>query len=173
MCKVNRWFWKCDECLSVAAVETDLSAQPKVECGCCGGGMSLMGRVERDRLVRDAEVCACDERCTGASGPHCSCHCGGVNHGTGAVVAVMFDQGSIPKLAVVETAAARARAAEYREALATFTSERDAIIRAKSAGWIDQARFDRLRHLGRMLDRARTLRTHSGRMKALRSLTVS
>lgn len=31
---------------------------------------------------------ACNEACTSAVGPQCSCACGGVNHGTGAVVAI-------------------------------------------------------------------------------------
>lgn len=59
---------------------------------------NVMGRVEKKRLVNAAMRCPCDGRCTGATGPNCECSCGGVNHGTGRLIAVEIDAGGVPRL---------------------------------------------------------------------------
>ena len=96
MCKkVNRWYWKCRDCLGVGAVNESLPNGCR--CGACGGEMWCMGQVMGTSRIGHTETrCACDARCTAAPGPNCDCRCGGENHGTGAVVQVDVVTGSVP-----------------------------------------------------------------------------
>lgn len=167
--KVNRWFWKCDDCLRVVATDVELAGvDPR--CGACEGRMDRMGRVSGERLVKDEVRCPCDARCTGAKGPLCSCSCGGENHGSGMVEEVAIDAGAVPVIGKQTNAECMAIADEWRAALAPLAAERDALLREKQAGWIERAKFDRLCELGRLIGHARNLRTHKGRMKVLLSL---
>jgi hypothetical protein len=55
-----------------------------------------MGRVRPDNTyVRVEERCACDHRCTNATGPNCDFQCGGVNHGTHRIVQVVVESGKV------------------------------------------------------------------------------
>lgn len=102
-----RHYYRCTDCLSVAATEQKLPTETKhytervtAECGACGGSIEYMGPVVRDRLVTDVKyLCPCDERCTGARGPNCDCSCGGANHGTGAMAEVVVTSG-VPRLMI-------------------------------------------------------------------------
>ena len=174
--EVNRWFYRCRDCLSVAAANhapvIGMNGFGTEVCGLCSGSMECMGRVERDRLVKDTERCACDERCTSAKGPNCNCKCGGVNHGKNVTVAVRVDQGSAPVLCVPDSAKARAVAAEWTGALAGVVEAWRSLNDRKLAGWIPGSDFDRLCTLGRVLTRARSSKTHAGRMKLLGSVSV-
>lgn len=96
----RRYMYRCRDCLAVSAVNgspIDRSAR----CD-CGGIPESLGYVRETyggaRMVRDAVRCACDHRCTGATGPSCDCVCRGENHGTGAVVEVTIDAGGVPRL---------------------------------------------------------------------------
>lgn len=180
MCKssVNRWFYRCLDCLSVVATEQSpmidrRTGRGSEVCGLCGGGMESMGRVERDRLVTDSERCACDDRCTYATGPKCNCKCGGENHGTKRTVAVRVDHGVFPVLCVPDSSKARQIAEEWRSALVPVLAVRDAIISRKNAGWIPRSDYDRMMDLCRIVSRARAARTHAGRMKILNAAMVS
>jgi len=107
------YYWRCADCLDPVTVREKVTGP--LLCGACGGSMEYLGRVARDRLVVEAQVCACDHRCTGAIGPMCDCHCGGVNHGTGREVTVIRDAGPVPRLSPQRDAARlRQRAEEYR-----------------------------------------------------------
>jgi len=46
-------------------------------CGICAGSFENMGRVEKNRLIHEHLAAICDDRCTSARGPLCSCKCGG------------------------------------------------------------------------------------------------
>lgn len=174
MCSVERWFYRCVDCLSVVATGRGPIIDRRTGfgselCGLCGGPMECMGRVERDRLVTDHERCACDDRCTYATGPKCNCKCGGENHGTKRTVSVRIDHGDAPVIAVPNSAKALAVAAEWRAALAPIVEERDRIGRRKAEGWIERSAYDRFMNLCRLIGRAKVARTHAGRMKILRA----
>lgn len=107
------YYWRCADCLDPVTVREKVIGP--LLCGACAGSMEYLGRVARDRLVVEAQVCACDYRCTGAIGPMCDCHCGGVNHGTGREVTVIRDAGPVPRLSPQRDAVKlRQRAEEYR-----------------------------------------------------------
>ena len=178
MCNPTRWFYRCCDCLTVSAADQNLEQKwdrthwaPAATCGACGGPVENMGRVEGPRLVKDAELCPCDMRCTHAQGPKCSCKCGGENHGSGCMVPVKIDQGPLPVLANPDTAKAKQTAEEYRAALAPLVAERDRINRKKEGahhGWLERSDYNRLREVCRIINKAKELRTHAGRMKLLR-----
>lgn len=168
---INRWFYRCLDCLTVCAADMDIPCgygQVGCKCGVCGGDMESMGRVERDRMVKDATACACDARCTSATGPKCNCSCGGVNHGSNRVVKIILDQGPVPIMQAPDSDKARSVATEYREAIDTLRAERNAIADRKAAGWIPRPDFDRWQFLNTIISKAYTSRSHAGRMKTLR-----
>lgn len=87
------------------------------------------------------------------------------------MVAVKIDQGPLPILANPDTAKAKQTAEEYRAALAPLIAERDRINRKKESahrGWLERSDYDRLREVCRIINKAKELRTHAGRMKLLR-----
>jgi len=164
---VNRWFIRCTRCLTVAAIET----QPNVRdwrCNICEGTIENMGRVEGDRLVKYEERCACDGRCTGARGPVCECHCGGVNHGTGRTVIVKIDVGGVPRVQFVDEGKALKVAAEY---VATMDAVRGslAVLRTRKAmgAYLADGDFRRMLQIPAVLQKASEARTHASRMKVL------
>lgn len=159
MSTIARCYYRCLACCEVAVVETSLPSEARC---LCDGRMQLLGRVGPGRrLVRDAERCPCDGRCTGAPGPSCDCRCGGVNHGTGRVVPVLVDAGGVPRVRVSDEAACRIRAAEYRSTTRPY-KERVKQLRER-AGRSTEAE----RHLADALAGVSALRTHKGRMEAL------
>jgi hypothetical protein len=163
MCNKSRHFWKCPLCLTVAAVESDTVG--KLDCGHCRIAMNYMGKVSQSRLTRTEERCACDARCTNAVGPSCDCQCGGVNHGTQAVVTVTVDAGPIPQANVRPTAQALWDLKEYQALRATLQQE---LKTAQDARHHGQAQ-----RICSALWKAATMTSHAGRMKHLRSATKS
>ena len=162
---VNRWFWRCNDCLSVVAIEHQTNL---LKCGCCRGVMGLMGRVERDILVNDEIRCACDARCTSASGPKCNCHCGGVNHGTGKVVLVTVEAGS-PPIATPRKDNAKhlTQAKEFRLARDLLSEELSDILQITS--WLPHDVWARKVELQRAIYKANRSAVHVSRMKLLNS----
>jgi hypothetical protein len=138
-------------------------------CGLCSGHMESMGKVVRDRLVKECDRCTCDERCTYARGPKCNCKCGGEFHGTGMVVTVKTDAGGVPVVSVPDNAKALAVAAEWKAALAPLVDRRSAIAKMKAAGWIERSLFDEMTELNYLIGKARKAKTHAGRLKILAS----
>jgi len=161
---VNRHFYKCPLCLCVAAVDSE-HAQA-ITCGYCQNPMEHMGRVQRERLVKDEIRCACDFRCIDAVGPKCDCQCGGKNHGSGKVVHVTVDAGKL----VAETKPTAKQVIEAREYRATqeaALAEWRPLNNAKHSGYIPRDQFCRWLALERAITAARKMRSHAGRMKAL------
>lgn len=177
---VNRFCYKCSDCLAVFFVEPAeavgfAKATPAVECA-CGGLAELMGRVSRDntRILSEGYACACDGRCTGARGPLCDCHCGGVNHGTGAVVPVVTDvTRKVPK--ALNKANAEV-AKEFHEAVAAAEARieskfgADLLARFRRGEWIDGGTYWDIRKAFRLVREAREGKVHKNRMAKLASV---
>jgi hypothetical protein len=114
MARPSRHFYRCGDCLSVVAVD----APRAQELACtCGGKYSHLGRVSPwGSLIQTQQRCACDARCTHATGPNCDCQCGGENHGTGRLIEVITSEAGVPTVTPPD-AKALERAAEVREAV--------------------------------------------------------
>jgi hypothetical protein len=174
-------FYRCVDCLSICTSEEQLNYRGRDgyltaggKCGACDGALEYLGRTERDRLIKEHEACPCDDRCTSARGPCCSCRCGGENHGTNRTVRVRTDGGSIP-VAMIDPAA-RVKAEEYRGAKQAFwvawNSRYRAITDRKQRGeWISEfGLYLDGQDFARAFHRAVELRTHSGRNRKILAL---
>lgn len=168
---VNRWFYRCRDCLAVVAIDSETPLRPywhvpQATCAACKGDMELMGRVSRDHaaLVKDEERCACDARCTHAMGPNCDCKCGGENHGTGKVVEVVVVVGGVPVISVEATADLLRIATQWRQAIALVEAAKTAISDKPKFDSVD---YTKMRILKDAVHRARLLRTHDSRMNCL------
>jgi len=169
MCNASRHFWKCPDCLTFCAVEG--SCPTRLNCGYCSVPMTYMGAVQQDRLTKTEERCPCDDRCTNATGPNCNCKCGGINHGTQAVVTVSIDCGPVPVANVRPSAQTLWDLKEYRALRDVIRSEWKSIEDLKSHGYVPHDQYMRGRALIRALNHARTLTSHGGRMKTLRAVS--
>lgn len=181
-----RHFYRCSDCLSVVATDAKIHAvqvPPSYlcsygECGACGGHIEYLGEVCRDRLVRRELRVPCDARCTGASGPHCECQCGGENHGSNRLVEVIVESGRLLRFMVPENA--RARGEAYRELLRTVRSAHDArfgrVFQLKRSGYylapLDWHRFCDGQQLNQQILAARELRSHAARNRKLNAILV-
>lgn len=165
----NRYFVRCTTCLAVSAIDEHPASV--MQCGLCAGTLETMGRVERDRLVRDEYLCPCDDRCTSARGPLCTCKCNGRNHGTNLLVHVTRDAGKVPTVTpAIGREQARINADEYRAAMTAALALIDALRNRKAAaGWLDAADYRQLRTLQAARGKAHTARDHRARMKTLRA----
>jgi len=174
----ERHFYKCPNCLGVFAVEgprvkiiiNNYRSGPQCDCG---SATIWMGRVERDRLIRKEDHCACDSRCTDATGPHCNCSCGGVNHGTHRTVQVLIDGGKVPFVHMpdVEERLRIARELkEAKEAAKARIEDRYATTLAdmRAGRWVsDKGQWLAVRDEQRKLLKASQYLIHSKRMDAL------
>lgn len=170
----SRWFVRCADCLSVAAVE---AVPAGMLCGLCGGRVEEMGRVTRDRrgMVTAAyDAPACDARCTHARGPSCDCPCGGKNHGTGVTVPVVVTEGA-PRASMPPEGKARRVAEEWRAELARVRATlAGRMSRAQRDGaWLGGGDYGLVMQYRRVLAHAKGLRTHKGRMAQLRRIQES
>jgi hypothetical protein len=80
-------------------------------------GLNKYGRLE--------QACACDARCTHASGPNCDCSCGGENHGKGTLVEIVIIDGTVRVTTPCEAKEAQ-RGNEWREAVAAAKARLEA-----------------------------------------------
>src|SRR5712691_11140051 len=174
-------FYRCADCLSICTSPEPLSYRHQHgymvaggKCGACDGTLEYLGKTERDRLIKQHEACPCDDRCTSARGPNCSCRCGGENHGSNLTVTIRTDEGGIP-VAIIDPAA-RLKAEEYRAAKGAFWVAWNARFRAitdrKNSGEYIRE-FDLYltgQHLARAYHKAIELRTHAGRNRKIRAL---
>ena len=170
----SRWFVRCADCLSVAAVEV---VRAGMLCGLCGGRVEEMGRVTRDRrgMVTAAyDAPACDARCTHARGPSCDCPCGGANHGTGVTVPVVVTEGA-PRVSMPLEGKARRVAAEWRAELERVRATRAGrmSLAQRDGAWLGGADYSLVMQYRRVLAHAKGLRTHKGRMAQLRRIQES
>ena len=161
----SREFFKCRDCLTVFAIDLPRKSSRSYQdarCGACNGQTWWMGSVRRNTLVMTENRCACDERCTSATGPSCECACGGENHGIGALVEVVCGIAKIPAERIAPNALQIAE--EYRAAVKAAQAALVAL------GWRNDWHRDQLR---RPLVRAYGLRTHAPRMKLLRAIAAN
>lgn len=172
--KTNRWYYKCADCLEPVAIDEQYNT---LTCD-CGGNLRLMGKVTGDSWSLHQEQSACDYRCTDAAGPQCNCSCGGVNHGSHRVVSVLVAQGMVSVVPRSDLEVRKARTAEYRAAI---TAARNAMpeswrtaYQAKREGrWVPNfGDFLSARDHLDAVNHAAGLKTHSGRMKALRAIAL-
>jgi len=166
----TRYFVRCTVCLAVSAIDEHPASV--MQCGLCAGTLETMGRVERDRLVRDELLCPCDDRCTSARGPICTCKCNGKNHGSHLLVSVTRDVGKVPTVTPTHgREQARINAAEYRAAREALLARLDTLRNRKAAaGWLDGADYRELRALQAANRKAHEARDHRARMRTLRAV---
>jgi hypothetical protein len=179
-----RHFYRCADCLSVVATEAKIQpvqippgwAYSYGDCAACGGAIEYLGQVHRDQLQRTELRVPCDSRCTGATGPHCSCQCGGENHGSNRVVEVVVETGKAPQVLV--PADAKVKAETYRALVHAVRTAHNArfgrLFEAKRNGaylntgdWFEYREGQLLN--GRILE-ARQLRSHAVRNKRLNAI---
>lgn len=165
MCE--RYFYRCPCCLTVAAINERIS---RPLCSVCGDNCDFMGRVHRDRLVKEGMECKCDARCTFARGPSCDCKCGGVNHGQGILVFVRRDAGKVPVLEMQNPHKAKRIADEFRAALQSAKEEIEQLVNLKHARQLtpDEARTKW--RIYKAVQAAIQSRSHHHRMKTLRAV---
>lgn len=88
---MDRYYLSCTYCerpLSVN-VEVGNTIEEIAESACplCNEkALRIMGRVEKNDIVRERVKAPCDLRCTNAIGPKCVCDCNCQNHGTKKLV---------------------------------------------------------------------------------------
>ena len=188
----SRHFYRCSDCLSVAATDTKLPCvkdkwgystdEVNAACDAYNGPIEYMGKTlytvgGHEYALRHVVGCkpACDGKCIGAIGPNCDCQCGGENHGTGKMVDI-YEQGSVPRLKVPSEA--RTKGEQYRAALETcraaWTAKFGYVTEKKRSGeWIGnfQLYLDG-QYAQQRIAKARHLRVHGTRLKRLAELTA-
>jgi len=102
------YYHKCNDCLTPFS-----STERHIDLCDCDGRVTFMGQVKGDMYEKTENRPPCDGRCTHACGPHCDCQCGGVNHGTGKLVATVVKEGKIKAVDFSEDDLLRAY--KYRE----------------------------------------------------------
>jgi len=185
----TRVYVRCQDCLTVSMVHYAELQQGDLpwkgyplhaRCGICDGFMEAMGAVVGEALVADQHLeCLCDERCANATGPVCTCRCGGKHHGAqmaANVVRTTYD--TEPRITPPgASGTALARALEYREALATAETRIKAhpsydTYQAKLNGkWIDNfSAYLTVDGWWKSLREAKRARTHKSRMSKLATI---
>lgn len=165
-----RRFYKCGLCLGAFAVEGERLPY-NAECD-CGGTLSGMGLVKRDRLTEGYIGTPCDHRCTMAAGPSCDCKCGGENHGSQALVIMTRDLGAVPRMASgsIDHEKRHARRDEYLEAKREAESLRDSVGGDNGSYWAPSPR----RKLVAAIRKSERSKAHHHRMKLLRdAMTIA
>lgn len=167
-------YYKCRDCLSPMATEERLV---KYECF-CGGQVEYMGAVKADGHVHDEQSqTPCNTLCTDATGPNCSCSCGGQNHGQHmrADIKVDLDRG-VAILTPPDKDKALKVVAEYRAAcaaaearfMAVHGKAREAI---KAGVWIERGAWEGAFYGWKSIRQAAGGKTVAGRIKKLNGLT--
>jgi hypothetical protein len=160
-------YYRCHDCLTAFT-----SYEDKVDECACGGPVEKMGRVHKDEVIDDKVVCACDARCTHASGPSCNCGCGGVNHGTGKLVVIMVVMGK-NRASQIDAGSLR-RADEFKAAKASAMARLEKIFtpediqKAQNRQWFTNS-WAIQRHLSQVRH-ASSLKVHKMRINRLNAL---
>lgn len=137
-----------------------------------------MGRINGEHVETDHTECLCDERCATATGPQCSCKCGGANHGAMmAAYVTVTDSESAPTVTPPgKEELLKARAAEYTEALEAAEKRIEAhpdfsgYTERRSGGYVPSGLFNAYRRTidrKSQLEEAKMARTHKGRLAKL------
>lgn len=175
-----RHFYRCLGCFEVVVLPERLAmewSQTIAQCASCDQRFEYLGRAHVDRLIQEHMRCKCDDRCTSARGPICTCKCNGENHGAGLIGGyhiVTTDHGPIPTVSLPnKPRAARAKLdwVEYCALRDLVLAESDALGQQKRRdGWLSAGDYGRRMDLLRALRKAADARSHNGRMKALRAV---
>lgn len=198
-------YWRCPTCLTVYCTVVPKPVEPTGHwrayraasdlahlrpytptCAHCDTAVEAMGIVTATGGVALTTTdTVCDWSCQSALGPTCDCKCGGANHGDTLArkIVILEHRAKAPVVTVDDPAAAKARAEEYRAAVATATAALkaryvgvDAIMAKKAAGtWLDNREFSILlnyRRAYKILDEAKSMKTHKARMKKLTALAA-
>lgn len=101
---MDRYYVACTYCERYMAVNIEegntIEEVAEAVCPLCNEkALRIMGKVRQNEVVREGVKAACDERCTNARGPLCTCLCSQVNHGTKKLI--KYDK-FFRKLEVVE-----------------------------------------------------------------------
>ena len=173
----ERYFLRCKDCLSVTVVVADREPAGHV-CGACGGMVESLGAVRQEHLWHPEFRVPCDARCTSATGPNCNCMCKGENHGSNRIVEVQVDTGTVPTVTPKNIEQAKQWADEYRTAkglvdAAIKTKYGRAMARKEAGEHIPDDEFYGMRWAYERFNKAKKLRSHKGRLKALADLVAS
>jgi hypothetical protein len=193
--KYARYFYRCDDCLTVVVTLEPLKKLPKfadrpvqwptsadnpmvfAECGCCGGDVTeSMGVLKGDYsrvLITTEFQCPCDGKCTGAKGPSCDCPCGGKNHGTNAVVEVEVSGRRIPRVLAPKDGLANAE--EFRALRDAVQAAWDAkykrfFTQRNESGSYEARMWSEGRKVRAEFHKVRDYQVHGLRMKGLRKI---
>jgi len=142
---MNIRFFRCLDCLTVFTVDYQYDQELWEKMGCaCGGHIEDLGMVKQNRLVKTYETTPCDDRCTCALGPACSCSCGGRNHGTMKLIKVTLDCGPVPpvNLGVKSVELGKAFRDLYDKANASWRKKYGAITEKKDRGYLPRPEWD-------------------------------
>lgn len=182
--RVNRWCYRCVDCLAVAFADVQLPYLRKngysdlktveATCAICGGAVENMGRVGIDvaggETLREVhERCPCDMRCTHALGPHCDCRCQGENHGSQRMVTVEVIVGTVPRVSFKNDEAALQAATLWRMMRDALQKQIDELQapRVKDGQWLEYKIYTVVEKKKKALRTARENRTHEARMRNL------
>lgn len=174
--KTKKWFLRCRGCLSVMAMETDRPAAT-MRCAACEGSIEVMGQVHPKKLLKLEERCLCDNRCTMAAGPECNCQCAGANHGSGVLVAAALVVGGIPRITPPDPSKANRIHSEWLGAMravkARIVKHCPQLVNPDEkyvAHGFGAAQAIRGARYMDEVARAAAMKTHHGRMQALKKL---
>ncbi len=160
-----RHCFRCQDCLGVTFVETANEGHviSRWDCACGGKTCQYLGKVLQNRIVTTFQASVCDHRCTNAPGPNCDCQCGGKNHGSGRTVTYTEGQ-PLPTM----RSTSPANGAAYRAAVEAALTHMDAIAPGSRRGaYLQREQFWAAKSIRGMLAKARTAKTHKGRLSIL------
>jgi hypothetical protein len=175
---MRRHYYRCSDCLVPMVMEHGISSGNPLPACACGGKLRYIGIVRRHRVVRLEDHAVCDARCTNAPGPNCNCRCGGEHHGSGRIVTVVAADLGPAIATALDPEQQITRATEYRAAKA----ELDAAVLSCRLAWAfadrragayiaDGSAYLETSHVHERRVHAIGLKSHSGRIRALKSLT--
>jgi hypothetical protein len=118
---MNRYFYQCGTCLLrfTADAEQDYQQPRTGTCPVCANQHIQCLGATKGVLSYKAP---CDDRCTNALGPDCSCACGGKLHGSGLLVPTIGNIVDLSYERIKGIAQTRREYEKYAEELATLPS---------------------------------------------------
>ena len=170
--EIPRMYFRCHDRLTTLCT-TDQPASQKhfMTCGICGGHMEWMGDVKGNQYTHHHEECVCNEKCQNATGPKCTCSCGGENHGKSFLYKVVIDGRGRVIESQTEDRAKRLKIAEdYRSAVKSAINRIHALPRYSEyavGAWIDRESWLLIHYAENALNDARKGVMQSSRLAKL------
>jgi len=178
----EKHYWRCPDCLSVCATVGPLNKMPRdpqwhgsgpgVKCALCAVRLEYMGQVAGSGrwLNKTQEICACNEKCQSATGPNCSCSCGGKNHGEAVLVTIVVSTSAIPEITPIDDKA-QVRRDEYHAAYEAAKNRiqwaYNAMQRRRNGEYLSDSIYWPARAAIEALGKADARAQHGPRLKAL------